>query len=536
LIFSRSKQAVGVDLLTYRAAGEDGYYLLLASPGLEAAKGTVQKKDVCFVLDTSGSMSGAKIEQAKKALSFCLNNLDETDHFEVIRFSTESEPLFNELRPASKENVTKALDFVKGLKAVGGTAIQDAVHQALGYKRINTEYEVVFLTDGEPTVGETNEDTLVNQFTKESGGNTRIFCFGIGNDVNTHLLDRIATETRASSTYVAPEEDIEIKVSNFYTKIKEPVLSNVNLAFTGDNIRVSQMYPGVMPDLFKGEMLIAFGRYSGKGASAVKITGTLNGEQQTFVTDVHFADVDTTNAYIPRLWATRRVGYLLDQIRMHGESKELKDEVTRLAREHGIVTPYTAYLILEDEKSRNVPLALQSLREFGQDNRAMEVNKAKSKQVAQEAADASARTGDRAVQAAKDVDALKNNANFDRQNNNLALDDLRKLTPAAPQQDPRAFTGGRGFAGPTTQPTFGYREAQNYADQARVVNGRAFYQNGSQWTDSTAQNRKDLKKKEIAFNSDEYFDLLKRHPEAAAWFSLGTELDVVLDDTLYVVR
>src|SRR5205814_3770905 len=145
-----------------------------------------------------------------------------------------------------------------------------------------------------------------------------------------------------------------------YTKIKEPVLSNVNLAVTGADIKVSQVYPGSMPDLYKGEMLVAFGRYSGKGAGAVKINGTINGEKKEFATDVNFAENDTASAFIPRLWATRRVGWLLDEIRMHGESPELKDEVTRLARQHGIVTPYTAYLILEDEQRRNVPLAVQN--------------------------------------------------------------------------------------------------------------------------------------------------------------------------------
>jgi Ca-activated chloride channel family protein len=538
LIFSRSKQAVGVDLLTYRTSGDDGYFMLLASPGLEAPKGTVQKKDLCFILDTSGSMAGAKMEQAKKALSFCLNNLEESDRFEVIRFSTECEPLFSELRPASKANVDKALSFVKGLRAIGGTAISDALHQGLTMKHDSARpYEVVFLTDGEPTIGETNEDVLVTQATKESGGNTRIFCFGIGNDVNTHLLDRVAGDTRAFSTYVAPEEDIEIKVSNFYTKIKEPVLSSVQLAFTGENIRTSQLYPGTMPDLFKGEMLIAFGRYSGQGAAAVKITGTIAGESHTFVTDVKFVEQDTANPFIPRLWATRRVGYLLDQIRMHGESKELRDEVTRLAREHGIVTPYTAFLILEDEQKRGVPVAMQTLREFGGDDRVREEAKGRFDQTRSEAGAPANRTGDKAVASARDVAALKNGENLDqaaRPQYSLA----KKLPTAAPQ----------GQAGGGPAPTFGafqdgkhdgnygYRVAQNYAQQAKVLNGRAFYQNGNTWTDATAQGQNNLKQKKIAFNSDEYFDLLKKHPEAAAWLALGTEVDVVLDDTLYMVR
>ncbi|HWE94747.1 MAG TPA: VIT domain-containing protein [Tepidisphaeraceae bacterium] len=543
LIFSRSKQAVGVDLLTYRAAGEDGYFLLLASPGLEAAKGAIQKKDVCFILDTSGSMAGPKMEQAKKALSFCVNNLNEGDRFEVIRFSTECEPLFGELKNAEKPNVEKALSFVKDLKAIGGTAINDALHQALAMKHDESRpFVVVFLTDGQPTIGETSEDAIVAQADKDSHGNTRVFCFGIGTDVNTHLLDRIAADTRAVSQYVLPEEDIEVKVSNFYTKIKEPVLSDVKLAFTGNDMHISQLYPGQMPDLFKGEVLVAFGRYSGKGPAAVKITGTLNGEAQTFATDVNFAEQETTNSFIPRLWATRRVGYLLDQIRLHGESKELKDEVTRLAREHGIVTPYTAYLILEDEQRRNVPVSMQSFRELGEDERVRRGAEDRVHQYYKEARSESARTGSKALDASKDAFDLKNGENL----GSIAQSGQNSALAKAPAAQPYGAGAGAGsVAGRPAQSewgtagkpaNYGYRQAQNYTQQARVLRGRAFYQNGNTWTDSTAQNRKDLKQKQVQFNSDDYFALLKQHPEAAQWLSLGNEVDVVLDDTLYQVR
>jgi Ca-activated chloride channel family protein len=390
-------------------------------------------------------------------------------------------------------------------------------------------YEIVFLTDGEPTIGETNEDLLVSEATKESNSSTRVFCFGIGNDVNTHLLDRIADDTHAFSTYVEPQEDIEVKVSNFYTKIREPVLSNVELAFTGPDIRVSQIYPSSMPDLYKGEMLVAFGRYSGHGAAAVKITGTFDGAPQQFVNDVKFADQDTSTAYVPRLWATRRVGWLLDQIRMHGESAELKDEVTRLAREHGIVTPYTAYLILEDERNRRVPISMQSFRELGADDYAMKNAGGKLNWARAEAADDSRRSGAGAVAAAKDVRDLRANSN---------LDELAQ----APQQEAlsKAGTGAHGplapFGTPSSPAQSGYRVAQNYSQQAKVINGRAFYQNGTIWTDSTAQSLKNLKSQDVKFGSDEYFAILKDHPEATAWLALANEVDVVIGDTLYQVR
>lgn len=525
LIFSRNKSPVGVDLLTYRSAPDDGYFLLLASPGLQPPAGQVEHKDVCFVLDTSGSMAGPKIEQAKKALTFCLSSLNAGDRFEVIRFSTETEPLFHELHPADKADVDKAQAFVKDLRASGGTDIDGALHAALKLCPDASDgrpYVVVFLTDGEPTVGDTSEDSLVSKVTRYRDGKTKVFCFGIGNDVNTHLLDRIAEGTHAFSTYVEPQEDIEVKVSAFYDKIREPVLSNVDVAFTGSDVHVSQMYPGAMPDLYKGEMLVAFGRYSGHGPAAVKITGTFDGRPQQFAQDVKFADNDTANAYIPRLWAVRRVGYLLDQIRMHGESAELRDEVTRLAREHGIVTPYTAYLILEDERRRNVPIAMQNFREFGADQPAMNLSRQRVDQARSEAQAAQNRTGAGAVAAAKDVGDLK------------ASENLQQLA-SAPQQQALAKSPvtGRPSAAPASP---GYRAAQNYSQQSKVINGRAFYQNGSTWTDSTAQARRDLKPQQIAFGTDAYFALLKSHPEAAPWLALSNEVDVVIGDTLYQVR
>ena len=189
---------------------------------------------------------------------------------------------------------------------------------------------------------------------RPSAASTRIFTFGIGTGREHHLLDRIASETRAVSQYVLPKEDIEVKVSSFYAKIRDPVLSNLSVAFTNPSIRVTQLQPSTLPDLFNGDMLVVFGRYSGSGAAAVKITGTFNGKPHEFTADVSFPAQDADNSFVPQLWATRRVGWLLDEMRMHGESAELKDEVIRLSREFGIVTPYTAYLVLEDEERRSV--------------------------------------------------------------------------------------------------------------------------------------------------------------------------------------
>jgi Ca-activated chloride channel family protein len=585
VLFSRTEKPLSVDLLTYKTSSQDGYFLLLASPGMEAPKGAVQKKDVCFVIDTSGSMAengGKKMEQAKKALSFCLQNLNEGDRFEVIRFSTEAEPLFDKLVDADREHVARAQEFVGKLKPIGGTAISDALGKAMALRgkrasgtggagaaagetddpkssrlaedRADRPYIVIFLTDGQPTIGETNEDNIVAAMNRATEGTTRVFSFGIGTDVNTHLLDRLADQTRAFSQYVLPDEDLEVKLSNFYTKIKEPVLANVKVDFTGArDVKVSQLYPNRMPDLFKGDMLVLFGRYSGSGPGAVRISGTLNGERHEFASDVRFTDGDQANGFIPRLWATRRVGYLLDEIRLHGENRELKDEVTRLAREHGIVTPYTAYLILEDEQRRNVPVTLRSFQELDRDGAVRERAAGRWDSTRAEAKDAERRAGDMAVANAQDLSRLKNGQSLE--DAQFGTDLAKRPAAAAAQPAQAGASGARGAGGfgggapgpvsgataTATQPdNYGYRSAQNYTQQARVVKGRAFYQNGNTWTDATAQERlakdKNLKQRQVKFNSDEYFALLAKYPEAAAWFSLGNEVDVMLGEELVMVR
>src|SRR5258705_6460604 len=355
LSYDVDKSDIGLHLMASKEVGEEGYFLLLVSPGMEMRGAKVMPKDVVFVLDTSGSMAGPKLEQAKKALSFCVENLNKEDRFDVLRFATEVEPLFDRLIDANSDNRSRAKKWIEELKPIGGTAIDDALRKALAARpeKGDRPYVVVFLTDGRPTVGVTDENLIRGTVTRNNKENTRIFCFGIGTDVNTHLLDSIAEDTRAFSQYVLADEDIEVKVSSFFTKIKEPVLASPKLIFP-ESVRVTKMYPATLPDVFKGEQLVVAGRYSGKTDGAIRLEGVVNGDKKSYSYDASFPDKSSDHEFIPRLWATRRVGYLLDEIRLRGENKELKDEVSELARKYNIVTPYTAYLIMEDERRRGI--------------------------------------------------------------------------------------------------------------------------------------------------------------------------------------
>ena len=368
LVFATATQDVGLTLLTHKTGDEDGYFLLLAAPTV-STDAKPAPKDIVFVVDTSGSMAGAKLQQAKKALAFCVANLNDNDRFEIVRFSTEAEPLFGNLVAADVPDRARANEFIEELKPIGGTAIAGALSGALKLhdEKSDLPFVVIFLTDGLPTIGTRDPGEILAEVKKTS--NVRIFSFGIGSDVNTELLDQIAESTRAFSQYVLAEEDLEVKVSNFYNRIKEPALTNIALEFGGD-VRTSKMSPASLPDLFKGDQLVLTGRYHGSGEVEAKLTGMASGHAQTFTYKLKFIDRSPENDFVPRLWATRRVGFLLDEIRLHGETSELRDETTDLARKFGIVTPYTAYLIVEDEARRNVPTASRSFQEMTADTTA----------------------------------------------------------------------------------------------------------------------------------------------------------------------
>ena len=545
VLFSYGTEDVGASLLTHRTAAGDGFFLLLASPGVTVKEDKVVKKDVTFVLDTSGSMAGAKLEQAKKALAFCVENLNDTDRFEIIRFATDTEPLFDKLTEVTPATRKRAQEFVRNLKPTGGTAIDDALKKALSLRpdKGDRPFVVIFLTDGLPTVGVVDAEIILANAKRASGGSTRVFCFGIGNDVNTHLLDNLSDATRAFSTYVLPEEDIEVKVSNFYTKINEPVLSSPKLTFP-DTIRATKLYPAPVPDLFKGEQLILAGRYEGKGDGKLVLEGTVNGEPRKYSYDVKFPAEATDNDFIPRLWATRRVGYLLDEIRLRGESKELKDEVTDLARQYGIVTPYTAFLILEDEDRRNIPRHSQSLPTLQQDaSGKREMAKAyeslrKDKDGA--AAVAGARAGYQLKAAQSAADGIAQGQ----------LEANRALAPMAGAPNPTSATrffsqarptpglgappSGVVVTGPVAAPV-AQQAAQQAAPLSQFVRGKTFYQNENQWIDAEVQKLTAPKPVRVQFNSTEYFDLARRSPETLAWLALGSRVQFVLAGTLYEI-
>lgn len=352
LLWSTDQGPVGLTAIPYKPrAGEDGYLLLLLTPSAETSADQRVPRDVVFILDSSGSMAGEKMKQAKGAVVQCLERLQPTDRFNIIRFSTTVDLFDKSLVTADDEQKKKATEWTDKIEATGGTAIADAIEAALKARTDDARnFTIVFMTDGQPTIGVTDPKTIIQQTESKNTAGTRIFAFGVGDDVNTTLLDQISDKTRGTSSYVRPNENIEVKVSSFFDKISHPVLSNLELVVEGDGVKLADMYPPKLPDLFHGSQLVVAARYSGSGSPKFKFTGKLGSEQKKFEFTPSLPAEKSDNDFVGLLWAQRKIGYLLDQIRNSGENKELVDEVTSIAKKFGIVTPYTSYLLVPDEK------------------------------------------------------------------------------------------------------------------------------------------------------------------------------------------
>ena len=360
LYYSLSEDDIGLSFMNWKGP-EDNYYMLLASPSYVGKKEKIISKNLILVLDSSGSMSGKKIKQAKEAVRFIINHLDKKDKFSLVDFDDGVSLFSSEIIPASRENIERALRFVDEVEDSGGTNINDALLQALEMiepgERPNY---ILFLTDGLPTVGITGTAEILRNISKANELKTRIIVFGVGYDVNTELLDRISSDNRGTSVYVAEDENLEVAVSNYYEKISSPVLSDLKIDFKGIEARDS--YPRVMPDLFKGSQLVLIGKYTGKGKVTVVLSGKVGKEAKRFILrDQELVKAESYN-FLPRLWAARRIGYLIEEIRFQGANKELIDEVKKLGLRYGIVTPYTSFLVTEKER-RSLDMAAPEAEE-----------------------------------------------------------------------------------------------------------------------------------------------------------------------------
>jgi Ca-activated chloride channel family protein len=360
IFYRPSNDAVAATLLTYMPdKSKDGYFMMLASPNPRSSQSKAVPKDVVLVLDHSGSMSGEKIEQARAAAAFVLKNLNDADRFNVVVYNDIVEPFFEEMVPADKAHLDEAADRLDRVEAGSGTNIDEALTCAMKMVRSDGERPayVIFMTDGLPTVGKTDEGAILADTKEANAAGARLFAFGMGYDVNVRLLDKLVGANSGKSDYVKPNESIETKIASLYAKIKNPVMTSLEVSLAG--VKLRDMYPREIGDLFDGDQVVLVGRYEGGGESTLVIKGVYEGKDRAFEYPVTVRDdADSRYAFVEKLWAMRRVGWLMDQVQLHGESKEVIDELVALSEKHGIITPYTSFLADESLKLSDRPAVM----------------------------------------------------------------------------------------------------------------------------------------------------------------------------------
>ena len=486
LFYGLSQNDFGLSLLTYREAGKDGYFLLMLSPKDDVAEKELVEKDIVFVLDTSGSMADeGKMEKARAAVQFGIRTLRDGDRFNVINFAGEEHLMEKDLIAANAAGKKRGEEFVKNLRPNGGTNINDSLIASLKqFDKNDRPKMIVFMTDGLPTVGESNIDKIISNLKQAKAADIRIFPFGFGYDVNTTLLDRLGSENAGVSDYIQPKEDLEVKVSNFFARVSSPVLSDLELDWGG--VDTDLTYPRRLTDVFKGGQIALIGRYK-NNSDLNNIILTLRGKNGKETRSYNFSDLDfplrsEQNDFLPRLWASRRVGWLIEQIRSNGDTKELRDEITELGTRYGIVTPYTSYLATDG-----------TYRQMAEADRATGVINAPAAKAMRD------QNGAFAVQQSVQQNAMQANVSV--------YADKKK------DAEKQVLV-------------------QNSVSSQFVAN-KNFQNQNNVWVDAEYSDARKLPEVNVKFGSDEYFALINNERGLAQYLALGQQVVVVWRNKVY---
>jgi Ca-activated chloride channel family protein len=487
LFYGLSNDDFGMSLVTYREAGKDGYFMLLLSPKDDLSERELVNKDIVFVLDTSGSMADeGKMEKARSALLFGIRTLRDGDRFNVVNFSGEEHLMERGLIAANAEGRKRGEEFVAKLRPTGGTNINDSLIASVKqFEKNDRPKMLVFMTDGLPTVGETNVEKIISNFKGSKDIDVRVFPFGFGYDVNTTLLDKLGMENAGIADYVQPKEDLEVKVSNFFSRVSSPVLSDLEIDM--GSVETEFVYPRKPGDMFRGMQIVMIGRYKNAGDIqnvSVMLRGKTGKESRSFAfSDLDFPLRSEGNEFLPRLWASRRVGWLLDQIRLNGETKEVRDEVVELGTRYGLVTPYTSYLATDGTLNNTVDrVQLDGL------------SRAAPKTMAEQ-------SGSGAVQFSVQQNARNMNAQV--------VDDKKRDARERVLVDNSSFN--------------------------RFVANKNFFNQNNVWIDAEYSTTAKLREVNLKFASEEYFKLAASDPDLARFLSLGEEVVVVWRNQVYRV-
>jgi Ca-activated chloride channel family protein len=499
LYYRTGTAELGASLLAHKDAGEDGFAILIITPPA-APEVAAEPKELIFVVDISGSMAGDKIEQVKEAVVYCLGQLGPSDRFNVIPFNEQPTLFRDKTVPATSANVAAATDFVGDLVAGGGTNIDGALLKGLGSAAAEPvgPTMLIFLTDGKPTVGERNvPDIVANARAANENVDARLFCFGVGYKVKAELLDDLARKNGGTAQYVEPAEDVELAVTSFYDKISKPVLTDLDLEW--ENVEFYDVYPPALPDIFAGTQLTVLGRYKGELADGKLIlSGNRAGATEEFSYDLAAVTGESRdNKFVPALWATRKIGFLLEQIKLEGEDKELIDAVVALSKRYGIPTPYTSYLV----EDAGPVIGKPSPTVWGSMSGTSDVSGAGGWMRGGGPALGAEESG-RPFAAPRSMDELS-------VRESKAIGDLKRASVAAP-----SYGDGVG---------------------ARYVEGKSFRLAGGVWRDIALDADRTGPEAEVKFASAEYFALIEKYPDLAPYFALGEQVEVLFAGVVYRV-
>ncbi len=550
LYYSVSDKAMAANVLTHKSVGEEGYFLLTLSPPMKSEQ--VVAKDIVLVADTSGSMQGEKIVQLRQALKYVVNALNPADRFSIVQFNTDADALKSQLMQATPENKRLAASFIDDLDARGGTNIGDAL--AMGTTMLNQTTDrpgfLVMMTDGEPTVGDTDVHTLLKKV--KSKRDIRVFDFGVGNDIDTRLLNRLAEENHGTAQYVSTDENIETALSSFYQKIKSPVLSDVSITY--DGVQVKDTYPRSVKDIFQGTQVLVLGKYKGGGSAHLNVTGKVNGVPRSYSFPLTFAAQEAEHTYLPRLWAMRRIGYLTEVAKANGDNREVVDEIVALSKKHGIISAYTSFLATDPNEGRRDGLAgapvgvprpmlpranwTTGRRSIRVEDRAPAVGFAPGGGGASFGASASRMSG--RMMAAPAPSAMPMSETAD-EGSFLASGDkgvavrgallakkaeasysLSRQIAMAPHNGPAAVAREKELQKLKTKDCVQDYEGKNAG--MKWVEGKTFYLKDGFWTDSSLLDGTHPQPEVIQFGSAKYFELVKKHPGITKFLGVGTKV------------
>ena len=508
IFYSVEEGKFGANLLSYQPVDQDmGYFCAMIAPNTTTeVKQT--PKDIITVIDISGSMQDdRKIVQAKDALTHIAKNLNEKDRFNIVAFSDFINSFASELMPYNEENKNDALAFISRLRAEGGTNIEGALETALKmFSDSDSDRAkiIIFMTDGKPTVGEREPAKIANKIKDlNAKKGVKLFSFAIGDLIDTHLLDWLSEQNHGFTEYIRSSESITERVTSFYNKIRNPVLTNVSL--TCDGVRIESVLPTTLPDIFAGTQLVVVGKYilsvPTKNDAVLTLKGTLAGEPYERKINVKFVTKTaeakhTGRVWIEHLWASRRIGSLLNQIRLHGASDELKKEIIRLSKLYGIPTPYTSFLVREDvNPTLKGDAERRGMREFEDSNGAPSEGK-------------------------------------------NAVDDAAKSNELQKAERPKGWSGGGHLDAESK-----YRSDKKLKDEdipeasgnvktkIITIETKTFYLVEKQWVDSTiTEDDKDVVK--VKLFSDEFFELLNKHAELNKYVARGA-IKIKLGNKVY---